>query len=282
MHGWPEPRDVRRALGASILCCCLGGAPIALEAQAIQPLQDNSFLIEEAYNQAPGVVQEISNFTRSSGGGDWVYTFTQEWPLGGMRHQLSYTIPLEHHADFQTTGLGDALFNYRFQAMGMAGGPVYFAPRLSLVLPTGNAQLGRGSGSVGLQASLPVTVEVNPRLSTHWNLGATLLPSAESVAGAQATTTTVNAGASVIWLVRPLFNLMLEGLWLSEQDVVASGVTDRHTSAYLNPGFRWGFNVPGGLQIVTGLGYVVSLNDANSDALFLYLSFEHPYRHIPQ
>jgi hypothetical protein len=127
-----------------------------------------------------------------------------------------------------------------------------------------------------------VTVEVNPRLSTHWNLGATLLPSAESVAGAQATTTTVNAGASVIWLVRPLFNLMLEGLWLSEQDVVGSGVTDRHTSAYLNPGFRWGFNTPGGLQIVTGLGYVVSLNDANSDALFLYLSFEHPFRHIPQ
>ena len=282
MNGWPEPRDVGRALGASILCCCLGGAPVDLAAQAPQPLQDNSFLIEEAYNQAPGVVQEISNFTRSSGGGDWVYTFTQEWPLGGMRHQLSYTLALEHHADFRTTGLGDALFNYRFQAIGMAGGPVYFAPRLSLVLPTGNAQLGRGSGSVGLQASLPVTVEVNPKLSTHWNLGATLLPSAENVTGAQATTTTVNAGASIIWLVRPLFNLMLEGLWLSEQDAVASGVTDRHTSAFLNPGFRWGFNFPGGLQIVTGLGYVVSLNNANSDALFLYLSFEHPFRHIPQ
>ncbi len=280
MNGWPEPRDVRRVLGASTLCCCLSGAGLA--AQETQPLEDNSFLIEEAYNQAPGVVQEISNFARSSGGGDWVYTFTQEWPLGGMRHQLSYTIPLEHHADFQTTGLGDALFNYRFQALGMNGGPVYVAPRLSLVLPTGSAQRGRGSGSVGLQASLPVTVEVNPRLSTHWNLGATLLPSAESVTGVQATTSTVNAGASVIWLVRPLFNLMLEGVWLSEADVVGAGVTDRHTSVFLNPGFRWGFNLRGGLQIVTGLGYVVSLNDANPDALFLYLSFEHPFRRIRQ
>jgi hypothetical protein len=280
VNGWPEPRDVRRVLGASTLCCCLSGAGLA--AQETQPLEDNSFLIEEAYNQAPGVVQEISNFARSSGGGDWVYTFTQEWPLGGMRHQLSYTIPLEHHADFQTTGLGDALFNYRFQALGMNGGPVYVAPRLSLVLPTGSAQRGRGSGSVGLQASLPVTVEVNPRLSTHWNLGATLLPSAESVTGVQATTSTVNAGASVIWLVRPLFNLMLEGVWLSEADVVGAGVTDRHTSVFLNPGFRWGFNLRGGLQIVTGLGYVVSLNDANPDALFLYLSFEHPFRRIRQ
>jgi hypothetical protein len=280
--GWPEPRDVRRVLGASTFCCCLSGAGVGLAAQATQPLQDNSFLIEEAYNQAPGVVQEIGNFTRSSGGDDWVYIFTQEWPLGGMRHQLSYTIPLEHHADFQTTGLGDALFNYRFQALGMNGGPVYVAPRLSLVLPTGSAQRGRGSGSVGLQGSLPVTVELNPRLSTHWNLGATVLPSAGSVTGAQATTATVNAGASVIWLVRPLFNLMLEGVWLSEEAVIGSGVTDRHTSAFLNPGFRWGFNLRGGLQIVTGLGYVVSLNDASPDALFLYLSFEHPFRRIRQ
>lgn len=282
MNGWREPPELRGILRASALCCCLNGVGGALTAQEPQPLQDNSFLIEEAYNQSPGVVQEISNFIRSSGGADWVYIFTQEWPLGGMRHQLSYTIPLEHHADFQTTGLGDALFNYRFQALGMNGGPVYAAPRLSLVLPTGNAQRGRGSGAVGLQASLPVTVEVNRKLSANWNLGATLLPSAESVTGAQATTTTVNAGASVIWLVRPLFNLMLEGVWLSEQDVVGSGVTDRHTSAFLNPAFRWGFNLRGGLQIVTGLGYVVSLNDANPDALFLYLSFEHPFRRIGQ
>ena len=51
MNGWPEPRAVRRVLGASVLGCCLGGAAVDLAAQATQPLQDNSFLIEEAYNQ---------------------------------------------------------------------------------------------------------------------------------------------------------------------------------------------------------------------------------------
>jgi outer membrane putative beta-barrel porin/alpha-amylase len=267
-----------RLLRAAVCCCCLTGGKLA--AQTPQPLQDNSFLIEEAYNQAPGVVQEISNFVRSSGGGDWVYTFTQEWPLGGMRHQLSYTVPLEHHADFETTGLGDALLNYRYQARGMAGGPIYVAPRLSIVLPTGRAASGRGSGAWGLQGSLPVTVEVSPTLSTHWNAGLTLLPSAESVTGAQATTASFNAGASVIWLVRPLFNLMLETVWIREEDVAGPGATDRHTSAFLNPGFRWGFNFRGGLQVVTGLAYTVSLNDANPDALFLYLSFEHPFRRL--
>jgi hypothetical protein len=277
MAGVNGGRAAPGLLGAAACCCWLTGR---LAAQTPQPLQDNSFLIEEAYNQAPGVVQEISTFARSSGGADWVYTFTQEWPLGGMRHQLSYTIPLEHRADFATTGLGDALLNYRYQALGMTGGPVYVAPRLSAVLPTGRAPSGRGSGAWGLQTSLPITVEVSPRLSTHWNAGLTLLPSAESVTGAHATTASLNAGAGVIWLVSPLFNLMLEAVWIREEDVAGPGATDRQTSAFLNPGFRWGFNFRGGLQIVTGLAYTVSLNDANPDALFLYLSFEHPFRRI--
>ena len=41
------------------------------------PIQDNSFLIEEAYNQEPGVVQHINTFQRLRGG-PWVATFTQE------------------------------------------------------------------------------------------------------------------------------------------------------------------------------------------------------------
>ena len=49
-------------------------------------IQDNSFLIEEAYNQEAGVVQHISAFSRAEGGA-WLYTFTQEWPLGGIDHQ---------------------------------------------------------------------------------------------------------------------------------------------------------------------------------------------------
>src|SRR5215475_6685724 len=44
------------------------------------PIQDNSFLIEEAYNQERHVVQHISTFSRMWNSKDWNYTFTQEWP----------------------------------------------------------------------------------------------------------------------------------------------------------------------------------------------------------
>ena len=49
---------------------------------AVEPgIQDNSFLVEEAYNQEFGVVQHISGFTRFWDSKDWAYTFTQEWPV---------------------------------------------------------------------------------------------------------------------------------------------------------------------------------------------------------
>lgn len=38
------------------------------------PIQDNSFLIEEAYNQEDGIIQHISTFERLSSTHDWVYT----------------------------------------------------------------------------------------------------------------------------------------------------------------------------------------------------------------
>src|SRR5262249_41909917 len=62
-------------------------------------IQDNSFLVEEAYNQEAGVVQHIFNaqwsVDRHSGSEDrmWNFAFTQEWPLFGQTHQLSYTVP---------------------------------------------------------------------------------------------------------------------------------------------------------------------------------------------
>ena len=72
-------------------------------------IQDNSFLVEEAYNQNSGVVQHINNFTRYWNSKDWVYTFTQEWPVpGDERHQLSYTLPVQHAGSFRGSGAASA------------------------------------------------------------------------------------------------------------------------------------------------------------------------------
>ena len=94
-------------------------APLAAFA-AEGPIQDNSFLVEEAYNQEDGVVQHINTFQRFRQSGDRVYTFTQEWPVGGLKHQLSYTIPVERLADSADgrSGIGDVAINYRYQLVG--------------------------------------------------------------------------------------------------------------------------------------------------------------------
>jgi hypothetical protein len=238
-------------------------------------IQDNSFLLEEAYNQEAGVVQHISAFARS--GDDWTYAFTQEWPLGGIRHQLSYTLPIEH-AEGAGTGLGDIGLNYRYQLAGHPEASTVVAARVSLILPTGNDELGRGAGGVGFQGNLPVTLTIGSALATHWNAGATITPSARNPLGEKATTADFNLGASLIWLLRPSLNLLVEALWLSEESVLSEGRTARADVVLLNPGIRLAFDVSGGLQIVPGIAYTIGLTEASEDGAFLYLSFEHPFK----
>jgi len=271
VNGWGRG-PVHRLLFTVYTLLCFGASSL------VGQVQDNSFLIEEAYNQESGVVQHISTFARPSGGDAWAYSFTQEWPLGGIRHQLSYTIPVQREGG--GTGLGDVALNYRHQLLGNPEAATVFAPRLSLLLPTGAHEEGRGAGAVGLQTNLPLSLVLAPRLVTHWNAGATLTPSAKSLLGEEATTTSFNLGASAIWLLRPSFNLMVEALWLSTASVVSAAQTVRDESLLLNPGVRGVFNLANDLQIVPGLAYTFNLgSDSDEDALFVYLSFEHPFKH---
>jgi hypothetical protein len=104
-------------------------------------------------------------------------------------------------------------------------------------------------------------------------------PSAHNGLGDKATTTSFNLGASVIWLLRPSLNLLVETLWLSEASVIGGGVTAREESGVLSPGIRLALDVAGDLQIVPGIAYTIGLTpDTMEDALFLYLSFEHPFK----
>ncbi|MGH7645292.1 MAG: transporter, partial [Gemmatimonadales bacterium] len=119
-------------------------AALAPPATAQQPIRDNSFLLEEAYNQEAGVVQHISAFLAPRDGGEWLYTLTQEWPLGGARHQLSFTLPVQHLSGL--TRVADIALNYRYQLVG-PGGRTAVAPRLSVFLPTGDHEQRIGAGA---------------------------------------------------------------------------------------------------------------------------------------
>ena len=52
-------------------------------------ITDNSFLVEEAFNQEPGIFQNIATF-RLDGRDEWETTFTQEWPVFSQAHQLAW------------------------------------------------------------------------------------------------------------------------------------------------------------------------------------------------
>ncbi len=247
-----KPARIAVALGAL-------AAPLWLAAQT-PPIADNSFLIEEAYNQEPGVVQHISAFQLFRGADSWAYSFTQEWPLFSRKSQASFTLPVQHlpSGSASVTGVGDVALNYRYQVLD-ADARVAAAPRLSLLLPTGDRTAGLGTGALGAQVNLPVSVAVTRKLVSHWNAGVTVTPATSA--------TGFNLGGSAVWLVRPAFNLLCEVAWTS-----ADGL-------FVNPGIRWAHNLASGLQIVPGIAFPIGVGpSAGTDAVFLYLSLEHPFR----
>jgi hypothetical protein len=241
------------------------------------PIQDNSFLIEEAYNQEAGVVQHISVLELPRHGGDWSFGFTQEWPLGGLAHQLSYTVPVARVGEER--GPGDVALNYRYQLLGDGDAPVAMAPRLSLLLPSGDSDEGLGAGGTGVEVNLPLSAVLSKRLVGHWNLGASHTADAEGLGGRTADLDSVFFGQGFVWLARPTLNLMLETLWERTEVLAGGGRVEHEEALLLSPGLRFAQNLPN-LQIVYGLGLPVEVGNGDGErSVLLYLSLEHPFRH---
>jgi hypothetical protein len=244
-------------------------------AQDTKSIQDNSFLIEEAYNQERGVVQHINTFQRLRSG-NWAYTFTQEWPVPDLKHQFSYTLPILGLED--DSGVGDISLNYRYQLIGDGDATVASAPRFSLVFPTGDEKKGLGAGGIGFQFNLPVSIVVHPKLATHWNAGMTFTPSAKNADGVKDTKTDFNLGQSFIWLAHQNFNVLLETVWNSVQTIESRDEKTRTSSLFISPGVRWAHNFKNGLQIVPGIAFPIGIGPSSGEyGVFFYLSFEHPF-----
>lgn len=245
------------------------------------PIQDNSFLIEEAYNQENGVVQHIQTFTRLWPGGGWAYTFTQEFPAHGLKHQLSYTLQASHSGDYLDSGagLGDVAFNYRYQLVGSGQSRVAVSPRFTVLAPTGSVRMGRGAGGAGVQVQIPVSFQISRHFVTHSNIGATWIPRAQNQFGERASANGYNLGQSFIWLAKPRFNVLVETLWTGTESVITRDKTQRSHDMFVSPGIRWAHNFKSGLQIVPGIGVPIGVGPSAGDkGIFVYLSFEHPWK----
>jgi len=263
----------------------IGAGVYAADERPIDVIEDNSFLIEEAYNQEPGVVQHIftAAYTKSGKTHGWGFNFTQEWPVFSQDHQFSYTIPSFHEVDdgSRVSGVGDILLNYRYQLLYEGDSKPAVAPRFSLILPTGNRLGGTGNNVVGYQFNLPVSKKITDRIALHGNAGATVYPHVKAPVdlngnSGRKSLTSANLGGSAIYALFPRFHLMLEWVGTFDQDFSDSGKRQRSFLSTMSPGFRTAIVNEDKLQIVTGAAMPIGLNRKTDNlAAFLYLSIEH-------
>jgi hypothetical protein len=231
---------------------------------------DNSFLVEEAFNQDAKTVQNIATMQRS-GAGEWAAGFTQEWPLGGHRHQVSYTLPFAASAG--RSGIGDVAIHYRLQVSDETARHPAFSPRVSLIVPSGSVAKGFGNGHPGWQVNLPVSRQMGD-IYLHGNVGFTHFPAATAGTGT-ANLFSPNAAASAIWRARQMFNVMLETVVSWQDGPNATG--GHHTATTLSPGFRTGWN-RGDSQIIVGVASPVTIvSDQKTIGVLGYFSYELPF-----
>ncbi len=265
-------------IGTLIILSMSSGAEAQQFSEAIE---DNSFFIEEAYNQAPRVVQHITNtmYTMTPDH-EFTFTFTQEWPVTTETHQLSYTLSFLSLNSNLDRGIGDIVINYRYQ-LATKENFAAVAPRLSLIIPTGNSDAGLGNGVFGIQVCVPASKRLSDQFIVHANAGGTILPGVKGTTSAgqevKKTLGSLYLGASVIWLAKRYDNFFLESLYTIESNIDGNGDVQHDHTILLNPAYRHAIDM-GGLEIVPGIGFPVTISKASTDVgIFFYLSFEHPY-----
>lgn len=258
-------------------------------------IEDNSFLIEEAINQEAGVIQHI--FTTTYSAGDIVYSYTQELPLRDDSHQLSFGFsyaalkkpdamtPIAQ-SNYVSSGMGDFMINYRSMLWDKNDWAIVI-PRLSLIVPTGNARYHLGAGAWGGQFNLAVTKRLSRRLVTHYNAGYTYYSSSDYYRYDKDLNPTLTyekdidiatLGASAVWLVHPKFNMLLEYVSSFQEEILDDASIVCQHNLTVNPGIRMAFDI-GKVQVVPGIGVPFTFENGQYSAAgaFVYLSIEPCY-----
>lgn len=237
-------------------------------------IQDNSFLIAEAYNQEQGQIQHVVSLQRQNR--DWFFNFSQEWALGSQSHQLGYSVPYSwlRSGGQRVHDPGDVEISYRYQAWLESATMPAFAPGVSLIVPTGSGTKGTGDGSFGFEIGLPFSKIVSDRVTLHANAGMTSL---FHVDGRQPTS--FKLGGSAIYAVKRDFNLMFETLGEWNESVNDMRQIEREFMLTVSPGVRYAINFPDDAQLVLGLATPISFTKGSAPdyGIFLYLSFEHSF-----
>ncbi len=251
--------------------------------------EDNSFLLEEAFNQPMGVIQHVASLSWNKlKQGDVNFNFTQEIPITDLKHQFSYSLnySLMKSVDRGNTksGFGDMYISYRPSLMNEKQW-MMLAPRITLILPTGNASQGLGQGGWGGQLNVAITKRLSRRLITHYNFGATFIYKAdyypdtttEPVPTYQRNLYHKNAGIGLIWIAQRKCHVMLECTSNFTQSIKNNGRTFTQHQGIVSPGLRYCID-NGKMQIVPGVAVPLTIAGGTMDVgVLFYLSFEPDY-----
>jgi hypothetical protein len=182
-------------------------------------------------------------------------------------------------------GIGDILLNYRYQALEEGDLKPAFAPRFSLILPTGSRRRGTGDNVVGYQWNLPFSKKLEPRFAAHANFGLTYLPHVRALLDAgtgqlspRRSLVSYNFGVSGIYALLPRLHLMLEWVGNYDESINDVGRTARAFEPTLAPGLRAAVVNEEKLQVVLGAAVPIGLTrKADNYGAFMYLSIEHDF-----
>lgn len=247
-------------------------------------LQDNSFLVNEAYNQDPDQVQHVLTGWYFPNPSVWVLTFDDQWPVAGQKHQMDLYVPFGTQGAIDPHGFGDIQIGYQYQAKLQGEGSSFsFAPGVKLSLPTGSWTKGLGFGCPGVVLGLPFSKRLSEHVEVHLNLGGSWYPNAKTLDDTGATVkgslSTLSEGASIVIHVNPTLNLSLE---LVGAQAEALGERRRKLwgdTVFLSPGLAHAINFKSGAQLTLGASVPFGLNrQSPSSSLFLYVSLEHAFR----
>jgi hypothetical protein len=252
-----------------------------------QPLiEDNSMLIDEAFNQSHRSLQHITNLSFNKEIA--TYNYSVEVPLKNEKHQLSFSFNYgsikKQNIATQETGLGDALISYRPLLFGK-NSQALVVPRISLVIPSGNAFKGLGAGGWGSEFALAISKRIIPSVVTHYNIGYRWIWQADYYAfsndgrpvKSERDCTTKTFGMSAVWLLRPQINLLVEYVINATRNYQTTTWVNS-TNSIINPGIRCAIT-SGKMQIVPGFGLPLNFtgNRFSGAGAIFYISIEHDY-----
>ncbi len=265
---------------------------------APEHIRDNAFLVEEAFNQETGEVQHIFNWiinwdrTRQGKTRDFVQTYTMEIPLGSQQHQFSFTSVLLDAFEKPTAaapshqgGVGDTFLNYRYQWLSNDDF-LWCAPRVTLIIPTGDERFGLGAGVAGYQFNLPIS-KYGESFDFHFNLGYTVTPGVSTQVPAfpllEHDLEAINLGGSIFWKPRVDLNFFVETLALWFDEIDDNGASQRISQVYLNPGMRYAVCQFEQVEWVLGVSLPIGLTEDTPDiGVFVYMSVEHIFRKVEE